>query len=67
MVNENEDVHVNNVGSGALDGTGIGPRGEPGVYLKKRKLASPNSNAVLKRASIQRFKEFVKFHRKTTN
>lgn len=57
MVNE-DDVHANNIGSGALDGTGIGPRGEPGVYLKKRKLAGPNSNAVLKR-SIQGFKEFV--------
>jgi hypothetical protein len=29
---------VNSAGSGGIDGIGIGPKGEPGVYLKKKKL-----------------------------
>lgn len=31
-------VPTNNVGSGDIDGLGIGPKGEPGVNKKKRKL-----------------------------
>lgn len=29
---------VNNAGGGAIDGIGVGPRGEPGVKNKKRPL-----------------------------
>lgn len=28
----------NAAGSGAVDGIGVGPKGEPGVYPKKKKL-----------------------------
>lgn len=31
-------VPLNNVGSGGVDGIGVGPKGEPGVYPKKKKL-----------------------------
>lgn len=29
---------MNGAGSGAIDGIGVGPKGEPGVYPKKKKL-----------------------------
>lgn len=58
-----EDVAVNNIGAGNMDGTGIGPRGEPGVYLKKRKLVDPIMDKVLRR-NIQGFKEFAKHARR---
>jgi hypothetical protein len=32
-----EDVPTNNVGGGNIAGTGIGPQGEPGVPVKKKK------------------------------
>lgn len=57
----NEDglapVAVNNVGGGNVEGTGVGPNGEPGVYLKKRKLYSPVIARVEKR--YKGFKEFT--------
>lgn len=28
----------NGAGSGSIDGIGVGPKGEPGVYPKKKKL-----------------------------
>lgn len=28
----------NNAGGGGVDGIGVGPKGEPGVYPKKKKL-----------------------------
>ena len=31
-------VPLNNVGSGSIDGIGVGPKGEPGVKPKKKKL-----------------------------
>ena len=31
-------VPTNSAGGGAIDGIGVGPRGEPGVYPKKKKL-----------------------------
>ena len=31
-------VPLNNVGSGSIDGIGVGPKGEPGVQPKKKKL-----------------------------
>lgn len=31
-------VPANKAGGGAIDGIGVGPRGEPGVYPKKKKL-----------------------------
>lgn len=31
-------VPLNNVGSGSIEGIGVGPKGEPGVYPKKKKL-----------------------------
>jgi hypothetical protein len=34
---EEDGVPVNNVGGGQIAGVGIGPQGEPGVYLKKKK------------------------------
>lgn len=34
---EEDGVPVNNVGGGQIAGCGIGPQGEPGVYLKKKK------------------------------
>lgn len=33
----NEDAPTNNVGSGNIDGVGIGPKGEPGFSLKVRR------------------------------
>jgi len=54
----NEDglaaVAVNNIGGGAIAGAGIGPDGQPGVYLKKRKLTP-----VL--ATVKRLKGFKEF------
>ena len=42
MVNLKEDlqssVPLNNVGAGGIDGIGVGPKGEPGIYSKKKKL-----------------------------
>lgn len=32
-----EDAPVNAVGTGAIAGCGVGPQGEPGVHLKKKK------------------------------
>ena len=32
-----EDAPVNSAGSGAIAGIGVGPQGEPGVNLKKKK------------------------------
>lgn len=32
-----EDVPTNNVGGGAIDGIGIGEKGEPGIKKKKKK------------------------------
>jgi hypothetical protein len=32
-----EDAPVNSVGTGAIAGIGVGPQGEPGVNLKKKK------------------------------
>lgn len=29
---------MNAAGSGSIDGIGVGPKGEPGVYPKKKKL-----------------------------
>ena len=29
---------LNNVGSGSIEGIGVGPKGEPGVHPKKKKL-----------------------------
>jgi hypothetical protein len=29
---------LNNVGSGSIEGIGVGPKGEPGVYPKKKNL-----------------------------
>ena len=31
-------VPANKAGAGAIDGIGVGPKGEPGVYPKKKKL-----------------------------
>jgi hypothetical protein len=36
----NEDVPVNNVGGGAIQGMGVGPKGEPGVPKKRKKIKS---------------------------
>jgi len=33
-------VAVNNIGSGNIEGTGVGIRGEPGVPKRKKKLRS---------------------------
>lgn len=42
MDNLKEDIQspvpLNNVGSGGVEGIGVGPKGEPGVYPKKKKL-----------------------------
>lgn len=35
---EEDGVPVNNAGGGKIAGIGIGPQGEPGVYLKKKKI-----------------------------
>lgn len=32
------NVPTNNAGSGNVDGIGVGPRGEPGIKPKKKKL-----------------------------
>ena len=37
----NEDVPVNNVGSGNIAGLGVGPQGEPGVNMKKKRKVMP--------------------------
>jgi len=37
----NEDVPVNNVGSGNIAGLGVGPQGEPGVNMKKKRKVIP--------------------------
>jgi hypothetical protein len=29
---------VNNIGSGAIEGAGVGPNGEPGVYRRRRNM-----------------------------
>lgn len=29
---------LNNAGAGSVDGIGVGPKGEPGVYPKKKRL-----------------------------
>lgn len=31
-------ISLNNVGSGSIEGIGVGPRGEPGVSSKTKKL-----------------------------
>jgi hypothetical protein len=33
-------VPANAAGSGKIEGIGVGPKGEPGVYQKKKKLSS---------------------------
>ena len=33
-------VSLNNVGSGSIEGIGVGPRGEPGVSSKTKNLAN---------------------------
>jgi hypothetical protein len=42
MDNVKEDIQspvpLNNVGTGSIDGIGVGPKGEPGVHPKKKKL-----------------------------
>ncbi len=42
-----EDIPTNNVGTGNIDGLGVGPKGEPGVYRKRltlyRKNRTPNA------------------------
>lgn len=42
MANVKEDLQstgpLNTAGGGGVDGIGIGPKGEPGVYPKKKKL-----------------------------
>jgi len=43
-----EEVPANNVGGGQIAGLGVGPQGEPGVDLKKRKKVMP-FNVFLKR------------------
>jgi hypothetical protein len=53
MVLNEEDVAVNNIGAGNIAGAGIGPQGEPGVPVKKRRLADH-----LKR-TYKGFKEFT--------
>ena len=47
-----DEVPVNNIGMGNIQGTGVGPQGEPGKYLKKRKLAEP---------MMRRYKGFKEF------
>jgi hypothetical protein len=37
----NEEVPVNNVGSGNIAGLGVGPQGEPGVNMKKKRKVIP--------------------------
>lgn len=47
-----EDAAANSVGAGGIDGIGVGPKGEPGVHMKKKKkkektenrLSGPGSN-----------------------
>ena len=34
---DEEAVPANNMGGGAIEGAGVGPNGEPGVYQKKKK------------------------------
>jgi hypothetical protein len=51
---ENEAIAVNNIGTGNVEGAGQGPNGEPGKYLRKRKLVL----ATLKR-NFRGFKEFT--------
>jgi len=43
-----EEVPVNVVGGGNIAGVGVGPQGEPGVNLKKRKKVIPFSMFVRK-------------------
>lgn len=38
---ETQPVPVNNVGSGSVEGIGIGPKGEPGVKRKKLRQLFP--------------------------
>lgn len=42
MIKVEEDLQsatpLNNVGSGSIEGIGVGPKGEPGVHPKKKKL-----------------------------
>ena len=42
MIDVKEDlqspVPLNNVGSGSIEGIGVGPKGEPGVHPRKKKL-----------------------------
>ena len=40
---------VNSAGSGAIAGIGIGPQGEPGVNMKKKKAVVPFKTFVRKR------------------
>jgi hypothetical protein len=54
MVTEDQPLAVNNIGAGNVEGTGQGPNGEPGKYLKKRKLVI----ATIKR-NYKGFKEFT--------
>jgi hypothetical protein len=51
MATSNEEVHVNNIGAGAIDGAGVGPNGEPGVPKKRKR-------PVIGR-TFKRFKEYT--------
>jgi hypothetical protein len=53
-----DDIPANNIGAGNIQGAGVGPQGEPGVYLKKRKLAVP-----VKR--LKGFKDFTHAKRRS--
>jgi hypothetical protein len=50
-MNVKEDVAVptNNAGSGAIDGIGVGLKGEPGVNQKKKKKVVPFKSFLLRK------------------
>ena len=45
----NEDAPVNVVGGGAIAGLGVGPQGEPGVNMKKKRKVIPFAMFVRKK------------------
>jgi hypothetical protein len=57
QLNLKEDAPTNAVGGGGVEGIGYGPRGEPGVYKKKRKTPM----LTRKKPTPQRFSEFFDF------
>jgi len=52
---KNEEAPVNSVGSGAVEGMGFGPKGEPGIHPSKK-----NKPQVLKRKTLEQLRQGLK-------